>query len=126
MKLIMYLLILLMLPKPGASQANDSNQPFPIWPATDEQESPDIYGTIVVWQQFVSEYGDYDIFVADLNNPSQPLIKTFGYESEQMNPAIFENYIVWQDFVWWQRSADWDIQISWSSIGSYQGPNRSG
>jgi len=112
MKFAMCLLILLMLLMPGLSEANDNNQPFPIWPTTDEQEAPDVYGKIVVWQQFVSEYGDYDIFIADLNNPSDPLVNILGDESDQMNPAIFENYIVWQDFVSWQGLADWDIRMA--------------
>ena len=43
---------------------------FALWPATDDQQSPDIWGNIVVWQQFVAEYGDYDIYIVDINNPS--------------------------------------------------------
>ena len=69
MESVKCILILLMPLIHGYTQASNTLEPFPIWPTTDEQESPDVYGNIVVWQQFVSEYGDYDIYVADMNQP---------------------------------------------------------
>ena len=112
MKSIRSIHIFLILLAPGFIQAGGNHQPFPVLSSTDEQESPDIYGNIVVWQQFVSENGDYDIYVADINNPSDSLIQILGGENDQTNPAIFENTIVWQDYVSWQDGADWDISMA--------------
>jgi len=81
---------------------------FAIWPTTDNQELPDIYGNIIVWQQ-VSNYGDYDIYVADINNPAYSLLFIIGDANDQSNPAIYDNIIVWQDYVIWQGLGDWDI-----------------
>ena len=87
-------------------------QEFALWPSTDEQEAPDIYGDIIVWQQFVYEYGDYDIYVADINNLADPLVLVIGDSNDQTSPAIYENIVVWQDFVVWEDSADWDIRLA--------------
>ncbi len=87
-------------------------QEFAVWPATDEQEAPDIWGDIIVWQQFVAEYGDYDIYIADINNPSEPLVFVIGDSNDQSNPAVYENMVVWQDYVVWGDSADWDIRVA--------------
>ena len=83
---------------------------FAVWPTTDNQEVPDIYGNIVVWQQLVSNYGDHDIYVADINNMTDPLLSVIGDANDQTNPAIYDNIIVWQDYVVWQGSGDWDIR----------------
>jgi len=87
-------------------------QEFALWPTTDEQESPDIWGDIIVWQQFVAEYGDYDIYIADINNPSEPLVFVIGDANDQTSPAVYENMVVWQDYVVWEGSADWDIRVA--------------
>jgi len=87
-------------------------QEFAVWPTTDDQEAPDIWGDIVVWQQFVYEYGDYDIYIADINNPSEPLVFVIGDANDQTNPAVYENIVVWQDYVVWEGSADWDIRAA--------------
>ncbi len=86
--------------------AVESWKEFAVWPTTDDQEAPDIDGDIVVWQQFVEEYQDYDIYVADMNNPDDPLAVIIGDANDQMQPAVFENIVVWQDYI---ASADWDI-----------------
>ncbi len=100
--------------------AGESGSEFAIWPTTDDQEMPDIDGDIVVWQQFVEEYGDYDIYVADLsttlkagmNNPDDPLALIIGDANDQMRPAVFENIVVWQDYIIQEGSGDWDIMAS--------------
>ena len=51
---------LLIILTPVSVLAVESWEEFAVWPTTDDQELPDIYGDIVVWQQFVAEYGDYD------------------------------------------------------------------
>lgn len=89
-----------------------SRQEFAVSPCADDQEAPDIHGTIVVWQEFVAEYGDYDICVADINSPDDALLVVIGDANDQMNPAVFENIVVWQDYVFWQGSADWDIRLA--------------
>ncbi|UCG46276.1 MAG: hypothetical protein JSU94_12300 [Phycisphaerales bacterium] len=89
-----------------------SRQEFAVWPSTDDQETPDIFGTIIVWQQFVNEYGDYDIYIADLNEPVDPLVLIVGDANDQMSPAVFESTVVWQDYIRWQDSEDWDIWMA--------------
>ncbi len=92
-------------------------QEFAVWPTTDEQEAPDIWGKTIVWQQFVYEYGDYDIYVADINapginNPADPSVFVIGDANNQTNPAVYENIVVWQDYVVWEGTADWDIRAA--------------
>ena len=85
---------------------------FPVYPTTDEQRAPDIWGSIVVWQQLVAEYGDYDIYIADINNPNEPAVFVIGDANDQANPAVYEDIVVWQDHVVWKGSADWDIRAA--------------
>ena len=87
-------------------------QEFAVWPTTDEQEAPDIFGNIIVWQQFVYEYGDYDIYVVDINRPADPLIFVIGDSNDQVNPVVYEDTVVWQDYIIWQNYADWDIRMA--------------
>lgn len=87
-------------------------QEFALWPTTDDQETPDIYGNIVAWQQFVYEYGDYDVYVADMNDLADPLVFVIGDSNDQTNPVIYENIVAWQDYVVWEDSADWDIHAA--------------
>ena len=95
----------------SVSQAGDWTE-FPLFPTNDEQQAPDIWGNIVVWQQFVSEYGDYDIYFADINDPEELAVYVIGDANDQLNPAVFEDTIVWQDYVQWQGAADWDIRAA--------------
>jgi len=108
-------------------EAGEGRGEFAVWPTTDDQEQPDIDGDIVVWQQFVEEYQDYDIYIADMNNPDDPLAAIIGDANDQMNPAVFAPFdsaqgedllhaerrrgiVVWQDYVFWEGSGDWDIR----------------
>jgi beta propeller repeat protein len=109
---------------PAATVRQHGEQEFAVWPAIEDQEAPDIYGNIIVWQQYVTvENGDYDIYIADINNPrlrggelapaeagADPLLFIIGDSNDQMNPAIYDKTIVWQDYVLWQGFADWDIR----------------
>ena len=63
--LLMYLSALFVILSPIPAQAVESWKEFAVQPTTDDQELPDIYGDIIVWQQFVDEFGDYDVYVAD-------------------------------------------------------------
>jgi len=85
---------------------------FALWPSTDDQQSPDIWGNIVVWQQFVAEYGDYDIYIVDINNPDELAPFVIGDANDQINPAVYDDIVVWQDYVVWEGSADWDIRAA--------------
>jgi len=87
-------------------------QEFHIYASGDQQSEPDVYGTIVVWQQFVQQYGDYDVYIADLTNPSEAAVFVIGDANDQMYPAVYDNSVVWQDLVVWQGSADWDIRLA--------------
>ena len=78
---------------PVSVLAAGSPREFAVSPSTDDQELPDIDGDIIVWQQFVEEYQDYDIYVADMNNPDDPLAVIFGDANDQMRPAVFENVV---------------------------------
>jgi len=109
MKSLTALLALLVTLSPCLCRAVEPWQQFAVWPSTDDQEMPAIYGDIVVWQQFVAEFGDYDIYVADLNEPDDALLLVLGEGSDQMNPAIYENIVVWQDFIVADGGGDWDI-----------------
>jgi beta propeller repeat protein len=129
MKPITFILALLIILTHGFVIAGESGSEFAIWPTTDDQELPDIDGDIVVWQQFVEEYGDYDIYVADMNNPDDPLALIIGDANDQMRPAVFAPFdsaqgedllhaerrrgiVVWQDYIIQDGSGDWDLMAS--------------
>jgi beta propeller repeat protein len=99
------LVISIMLPMARASQWEE----FAVWPAGDDQEHPDVWGQVIVWHQFMGEYGDYDVYVVDINDLLRPYVLDIGDANDQMYPAIFEDTIVWQNYVVWEDSADWDI-----------------
>ena len=109
MKPTTFIFVLFITAMSVSAPAAESWKEFAVWPSTDDQELPDIYGDIIVWQQFVAEFGDYDVYVADINNPDDPLIVILGYDSDQMRPAVFENIVVWQDYILEDGSGDWDI-----------------
>lgn len=112
MKSLTFILALLIILIPVSVLASESWKEFALWPTTDDQEAPDIDGDIVVWQQFVEEYQDYDIYVADMNNPDDPLSLIIGDANDQMRPAVFENIVVWQDYIISGGSGDWNIWAS--------------
>ena len=85
---------------------------FPVLPSPDDQEMPDIQGTLVVWQEYVSEFGDYDIYVADINDLDAPWGTAIGDANDQMEPAVYGRRVVWQDLVVWADGADWDIRMA--------------
>lgn len=93
---------------PATAPAGDE---FAIFSSSDDQELPDVHGEIVVWQQFVEEYGDYDVYIADINNPDDPNLIIIGDANDQMAPAVFENKVVYQDDIFWEGSFDWDIRM---------------
>jgi len=133
MKPLTFILALLIILIPVSALAVESWKEFAVWPTTDDQEAPDIDGDIVVWQQFVEEYQNYDIYVADLsttlkagmNNPDDPLVVIIGDANDQMSPAVFAPFdsaqgedlhaerrrgiVVWQDYIFQGGSGDWDI-----------------
>jgi beta propeller repeat protein len=92
--------------------ADDGRNEFAISPSIEKQENPDIYGDIVVWHQLISKYGDYDVFAADINNLGQPPFFHADFSSNQINPSIFENYIVWQSLIYDSNNSDWDIRMA--------------
>ncbi len=112
MKPVTWLLVLSIILTPCLCRAGGSRREFAVWPTTDEQEMPAIYGDIVVWQQFVAEYGDYDIYIADLNDLDDPLLFIIGDANDQTNPAIYENVVVWQDFIVADGPGDFDIRAA--------------
>ena len=81
-----------------------NQQEFGVYISSEDQQNPDIYGNIIVWQQLVE--GDWDIYGADISNPETPSV--FGiaeFVDDQTEPAIYENTVVWQDYV----ETDWGI-----------------
>jgi len=87
-------------------------QEFPLLPSSDDQENPDIEGTLVVWQEFVSQFGDYDVYVADVNDLEDIVVTAIGDEKDQTHPAVHRRTVVWQEFVSDQESGDWDIRMA--------------
>lgn len=115
-----YILLLLIFMAPCLCQAAGEWREFPIWPTTDDQEMPAVYGDpfdsaqgkLVVWQQFVAEFGDYDIYVAELSGTEISLLFVLGEAADQINPAIYEDVVVWQDFILTDDGGDWDISAA--------------
>jgi beta propeller repeat protein len=85
---------------------------FPVLPGDDDQECPGVDGTIVVWQEFVSRYGDYDIYVVDVNDLANRSVTILGDANDQMYPAIYDRRVVWQDHIVWSEGDDWDIRMA--------------
>ena len=98
----------------GATVLLAQAEPWPAMPVLagdDDQELPDIDGTLVVWQEYVAQYGDYDIFIVDINDVNDPLATAIGDANDQTEPAVFGRRVVWQDLVSWEGQADWDIHM---------------
>ena len=83
LKTVVFVAMLLMFSSQGAGW-----QEFRVFETTDDQEAPDVYGEIIVWQQFVEQYGDYDIYIADINNLAEPFVFVIGDANDQMYPAV--------------------------------------
>ena len=107
-------LLALLIPASESIWAADADRwaAFAVSPSTDDQELPDVHNDIIVWQQFVAEFGDYDVYVADLNNPGDALFLVIGDANDQMNPAVYENTVVWQDYVVSGGLGDWDVRMA--------------
>lgn len=112
MKYAFSLFIVLFVLSPCILLADDGRIEFVVCPSSNDQEYPDIYGDIVVWQEYISADGDYNIFAADINDLSQPPFFSVNAPNYQVNPAIFENYIVWQTLIQGDEAADWDIHMA--------------
>jgi beta propeller repeat protein len=112
MKSVEYMLMLLIILTPILCQAAGKWEEFAVWPSTDDQEMPDIHGDIIVWQQFVTEFGDYDIYVASLGEAEISLLFVLGEAADQIKPAIYEDIVVWQDFIVTDGGGDWDISAA--------------
>ena len=95
----------------GVVQAGQWPQ-IPVLAGADDQESADIHGTMVVWQEFVSEFGDYDIYAADINDLDNVWFTVLGGASDQMNPAVYGHRVVWQDLIVSEEAVDWDIRMA--------------
>ncbi len=85
---------------------------WPVLPGPDDQENPDIDGTVVVWQEFVSQFGDSDVYVVDINDLDDLSVAVIGDANDQTHPAVYGRRVVWQDQVVWGDSADWDIRMA--------------
>lgn len=85
---------------------------WPVLAGPDDQENPDLHGTMVVWQEFVSELGDYDVYVVDINDIADPLVTAIGDANDQTHPAVYGRRVVWQDLIVAGDSADWDIRLA--------------
>ena len=79
---------------------------------TCEQESPAIYGDIIVWQDNRNIYWkegyplhQWDIYMYNLETEKE--IRITFHDSDQINPAIYGDKIVWQD----NRHGNWDIYM---------------
>ncbi|MBN1818267.1 MAG: hypothetical protein JW828_12985 [Sedimentisphaerales bacterium] len=88
--------------------------PFQVFASNDDQQSPAIYGPIIVWQQWVEFQGtsDWDIIGADISNPET--ISVFGiaeFDKNQENPAIYDNTVIWQDNFHPNGDTDYDIYM---------------
>jgi beta propeller repeat protein len=83
---------------------------FAVDPSGDPQELPDIDGSTIVWQEYVSAFGDYDILGRDLESAAGALY-IVERQNDQLNPRIDGGYVVWQDD-YYGDATDWDIHIS--------------
>ena len=68
-------------------------QEFAVWPTSDEQEVPDIWGDIIVWQDYRNN--NWDIFGYNLTTQKEFQITDDTHD--QTNPAISGKVVVWQD-----------------------------
>ncbi len=83
---------------------------FAVDPGGDPQYRPDIEGSTVVWQEYVSFYGDYDILGIDLEAAAGTLYIA-GWDYDQTNPRIDRGVVVWQDD-YYGDGTDWDVHAA--------------
>lgn len=60
------------------------------------QETPAIYGDIIVWQDWRNGYSNPDIYMYNLSSNKETQITT--NESKQCKPVIYKDIIVWEDW----------------------------
>ncbi|MCK4998013.1 MAG: hypothetical protein KAS23_00710, partial [Anaerohalosphaera sp.] len=71
---------------------------FAVSLSDDDQEMPDIDGSLIVFQQLVE--GDWDIYAAEISDPQNPLVLAVAaFTNDQTAPAVSGSIVVWQDFV---------------------------
>lgn len=83
---------------------------FPVDPSGDPQTQPDIDGAVVVWAEYVSAYGDYDIVGIDLQSPAG-FIYINDWANDQRHPRIFGSHVAFQDDFYGDNS-DHDIYLA--------------
>ncbi|MCF7975899.1 MAG: hypothetical protein K9N55_18935 [Phycisphaerae bacterium] len=92
---------------PGLAQMGEV---FAVWPSEGDQEAPAIHGNRIVWHEFMPEFGDFDIVVADINDLDAIEGQIIGEDGDQMNPDVWEDTVVWQSFqTESDESAHWDV-----------------
>ena len=69
---------------------------FAVSPSDNLQEMPDINGDIVVWQEYWTQYQDYDIFALDIMDASASEF-FLSWDVDQINPKIYDTWVVFQD-----------------------------
>lgn len=95
---------------------------YAVWPSDSNQEAPAIHGNRIVWHEFMPEYGDYDIVVADINTPEGIDAVILGEAGDQMNPDVWEHTVVWQSLMTEpDDSVHWDVWAA--SIPSLDAPD---
>ena len=73
----------------SAAQA-DNWQEFAASAIDNDQQAPDIYGNIIVWQELIE--GDWDIYGADITNPGNPVdFVIANFIDDQQTPVIQRN-----------------------------------
>ncbi len=103
-------LVVVILASPGLAGEWEE---FAISPWEDDQTMPDVYGTKVVWQEYVFDAGagqwDWDVYGVDLAyDPAAFFFVSALIASDQENAAIWEDKIVWQD----NRQDNWAVYMA--------------
>jgi len=79
-----------------------TGQNFFVSPSSQDELTPDVQAARVVWQDF-RDQGPGEIYLGDLQSAQVRRITTNS--SAQLNPAIYDNWIVWAD----NRNTELDI-----------------
>ncbi len=71
--------------------------PFVISDDPDHESFPAVHGNLVVWDSFVSRFGDWDVLGADINDPAS--FNVFGIGNspqDEMLPDVWGNIVVYE------------------------------